>query len=108
DETGLGPGVGANRNLPLAPGSGDDVFLAALEQLCEVVGDFDPASLVVSLGVDSGASDPESPLQVSNDGFRRVGEKIEALDLPTTLVQEGGYDLTALGPDVMAVLAAFL
>jgi acetoin utilization deacetylase AcuC-like enzyme len=108
DETGLGPGIGANRNFPLAPGSGDDVFLAALEQLCEVVEDFEPGSLVVSLGVDSGASDPESPLQVSNDGFRSIGETIKALELPTTLVQEGGYDLGALGPDVMAVLAAFL
>jgi acetoin utilization deacetylase AcuC-like enzyme len=45
---------------------------------------------------------------VSNDGFRSIGEKIKALDLPTALVQEGGYDLGALGPDVMAVLAAFL
>ena len=30
------------------------------------------------------------------------------LGLPTVLIQEGGYNLSALGPDVMAVLAAFL
>jgi acetoin utilization deacetylase AcuC-like enzyme len=26
---------------------------------------------------------------------------------PTVLIQEGGYNLEALGPDVMAVLTAF-
>jgi len=107
DETGIGPGAGANRNFPLTPGGGDEVFLAALDRLCEEVGDFSPGSLVVSLGVDSGVSDPESPLQVSNEGFQSIGAKIKALDLPTTLIQEGGYDLGALGADVMAVLSSF-
>jgi hypothetical protein len=32
---------------------------------------------------------------------------VRSLDLPTLLVQEGGYDLAALGPDVMAVVSAF-
>jgi acetoin utilization deacetylase AcuC-like enzyme len=61
----------------------------------------------VSLGVDSGASDPESPLRVTNDGFLAAGRALAALARPTVLVQEGGYDLGALGPDVMAVLEAF-
>jgi acetoin utilization deacetylase AcuC-like enzyme len=108
EETGVGSGAGANRNFPLPPGSGDDVFLAALDRVCEEVNGFNPSTLVVSLGVDSGASDPESPLQVSNAGFRDIGQRIRDLDLPTVLVQEGGYDLEALGPDVMAVLTPFL
>jgi acetoin utilization deacetylase AcuC-like enzyme len=107
DEVGAGPGEGANLNLPLAPGSDDGGFLDALDRICSRVGDLGPAYLVVSLGVDAGASDPESPLQVSNKGFAAVGERLASLALPTVLVQEGGYDLSALGPDVMAVLAAF-
>jgi len=67
----------------------------------------EPEFLVVSLGVDSGASDPESPLQVSNDGFREIGRRLGSLSTPTVLIQEGGYDLGTLGPDVMAVLEAF-
>ena len=33
-ERGAGPGAGFNRNLPLAPGTGDDGWLAALDALC--------------------------------------------------------------------------
>lgn len=107
-ETGAGPGEGANLNLPLSPGSDDEVFLEALDVICTKVADLRSTHLVVSLGVDAGASDPESPLQVSNHGFRVAGERLAMLGLPTVLIQEGGYNLSALGPDVMAVLAAFL
>jgi acetoin utilization deacetylase AcuC-like enzyme len=62
---------------------------------------------MVSLGVDAGDTDPESPLRVTNQGFLAAGERLESLGLPTVLIQEGGYDLEALGPDVMAVLTAF-
>jgi acetoin utilization deacetylase AcuC-like enzyme len=108
DETGAGQGEGANLNLPLSPGSDDPAFLAALDRICERVADLGPSHLVVSLGVDAGDTDPESPLRVTNRGFFAVGERLESLGLPTVLIQEGGYDLEALGPDVMAVLTAFL
>jgi acetoin utilization deacetylase AcuC-like enzyme len=107
EETGAGDGEGANLNLPLAPGSDDETYLSALDQVCARVEDLTPSLLVVSLGVDAGASDPESPLQVSNRGFTAIGERLASLGLPTVLVQEGGYNLEALGPDVMAVLTAF-
>lgn len=107
DETGSGPGVGRNQNFPLPPGSGDDEVITALRQACELVVGFGAEALVVSLGVDAGAADPESPLRVSNDGFGRIGVHLQGLGLPTLLVHEGGYDLGALGPDTMAVLHAF-
>ena len=107
EETGGGGGEGANLNVPLAPGSGDPEYLAAFDRICERVSGLEAEVLVVSLGVDSGDSDPESPLRVSNDGFREIGDRLASLSKPTVLVQEGGYDLNALGPDVMAVLAAF-
>jgi acetoin utilization deacetylase AcuC-like enzyme len=106
-ETGAGAGEGANLNVPLSPGTGDSGYVAVLDQICAKVATLEPEFLVISLGVDSGASDPESPLQVSNDGFRDIGRRLAALSTPTVLIQEGGYDLRALGPDVMAVLDAF-
>ena len=39
----------------------------------------DADALVVSLGVDAAAADPESPLRVSSDGFREAGRIIGAL-----------------------------
>jgi acetoin utilization deacetylase AcuC-like enzyme len=58
----------------------------------------------MSLGLDAAESDPESPLQVSEDGYRQAGQMIAALG-PTVVIQEGGYDLAALGSLALAALA---
>src|SRR6476660_2022990 len=104
DETGAGPGQGANVNLPLAPGSGDGEWLAAVGQLFELARTREVQAVVVPLGVDAAAGDPESPLRVTAAGFREAGRRIGALGLPTVLVQEGGYDLSTLGDLVAETL----
>jgi acetoin utilization deacetylase AcuC-like enzyme len=93
--------TGTNLNVPLAPGTGDDGWLTAVTEAAEWI---DADALVVPLGVDAAAGDPESPLQVSADGFREAGRIVGALGLPTVLVQEGGYDLEALGALTLAFL----
>ncbi len=104
-ETGAGAGAGANRNLPLAPGSGDRPWLAAVAELAAWAREREPRALVVALGVDAAAGDPESPLAVSADGYRAAGRELGLLGLPTVVVQEGGYDLEAIGGLVAAALA---
>jgi acetoin utilization deacetylase AcuC-like enzyme len=104
DETGLAEGAGANRNAVLPPGAGDDEWLRAVSELIEWVRVNEAKALVVSLGVDAAAGDPESPLQVTATGFRRVGASLGGAKLPTVLVQEGGYDLATIGPLVREVL----
>jgi len=59
------------------------------------------------LGVDVAADDPESPLRISPAGFRAAGRRLGSLQLPTVLVQEGGYDLPRLGSLVLQVLDGF-
>ncbi len=93
---GAGQGLGANRNVPLPPGAGDDAWLAAVARLCEDASAHGAEAIVLSLGVDAAAADPESPLQVTADGYRAAGELIGALG-PVAVVQEGGYDLGSLG-----------
>jgi acetoin utilization deacetylase AcuC-like enzyme len=61
-------------------------------------------ALVVSLGVDAAAEDPESPLLVTADGYRSAGQRLGSLGLPTVIVQEGGYHLPSLGGLVAAHL----
>jgi acetoin utilization deacetylase AcuC-like enzyme len=87
---------GSNLNLPLAPGSGDGPWLEAVEQLAAWA--CGAAGLVVALGVDAAAADPESPLRVSAEAFRKAGRALGGLGVPTVVVQEGGYDLDSLGP----------
>ena len=107
DERGRGAGTGANRNLPLAPGTSDDDWLAAVDMLVNEVRGRGTDVVVVSLGVDAAAADPESPLQVSPAGYRRAGELIGPLG-PVVAVQEGGYDLPSLGGLVVATLGGIV
>ncbi|MET8049632.1 histone deacetylase family protein [Streptosporangium sp. NPDC005286] len=100
DERGGGPGRGANRNLPLAPGTGDEGWLAAIDALCEEVR---AEALVLSLGLDAAVADPESPLRVTADGYGQACRRIAAL-APTVVIQEGGYELTSLGDLTVAAL----
>jgi acetoin utilization deacetylase AcuC-like enzyme len=101
DET----GGGANRNIPLAPGSGDEAWVEAVGELVGWARAGGAEALVVALGVDAAGGDPESPLEVTAAGFQAAGRALGALGLPTVAVQEGGYDLDTLGPLVREVLA---
>jgi acetoin utilization deacetylase AcuC-like enzyme len=93
----------ANLNLPLAPGTGDDGWLAAVRRAAEFAA---PArALVAALGVDAAAGDPESPLEMTAAGYREAGRILGSLGLPTVVVQEGGYDLATIGELVTATLA---
>jgi len=97
-------GGGGNRNLPLAPGAGDAEWVGAVAELAAWARDAGAEAAVVALGVDAAAGDPESPLAVTADGFRAAGRALGSLGLPLVLVQEGGYDLDAIGPLVHATL----
>ncbi|HLK45714.1 MAG TPA: hypothetical protein VKT18_06975, partial [Acidimicrobiales bacterium] len=92
----------SNLNLPLAPGTGDDAWLAAVGAAASFTRG--ARALVVALGVDAAAGDPESPLQVTADGYREAGRILAELELPTVVVQEGGYDLATIGELVVAAL----
>ncbi|HUC57641.1 MAG TPA: hypothetical protein VMA95_09590 [Streptosporangiaceae bacterium] len=107
-ERGSGVGLGANLNVPLAPGTGDEGWLAGVDALCQDIRSRGADAVVVSLGVDAADADQESPLRVTADGYRRGGSLIAGLGLPVVAVQEGGYDLGSLGDLVVAALSGML
>ncbi|TQK05297.1 histone deacetylase family protein [Herbaspirillum sp. SJZ107] len=100
DETGAGPGAGANMNLPLARGAGSTQWFAALETACLKMAGFAPQALVVSLGV-------QSHFGLGTGDFLRLGERLGYLGLPTAFMLEGGDAGPALGVDVVNVLDGF-
>ncbi|MEA2367047.1 MAG: hypothetical protein QOI32_2559 [Thermoleophilaceae bacterium] len=101
DERGVGD---SNRNVALPPGAGDDVWAEAVTGLASWARERGAEALVVALGVDAADTDPASPLAVTAAGFRAAGRALGALRLPTVLVQEGGYDLDAVGGLVCELL----
>ena len=95
---------GRNRNLTLPPGTGDEGWVESVTALAGWVRAGGAQALVVALGVDAAGDDPESPLAVTREGFRAAGRALGALGLPTVVVQEGGYDLDAIGDLVCEAL----
>src|SRR5262245_13710651 len=108
EERGRGRGVGANLNVALPPGAGDEVWLAGLARICAEVAAFGPEAVVLSLGVDAAVDDPESPLQVTVDGYRRAGAFVGELGVPVVAVHEGGYHLPTVGELTVAALAGLI
>jgi acetoin utilization deacetylase AcuC-like enzyme len=106
-EIGADLGAGANRNICLVPGSGDDAWLAAVGELAGWARAGGAKALVIALGVDAAGGDPESPLEVSSAGYAEAGRMLAQLDLPTVIVQEGGYELATIGELVAAFLEGF-
>jgi len=107
DETGSGEGKGYNFNLPLERGRGDKDFLEALSAALLRVRQFEPGALVLALGLDAHESDPFKGLALSTGAFHRVAQQVSALDLPTVIVQEGGYANPALGENLASFLTGF-
>ena len=99
-------GRGSTTNFPLAAGTDDDAYLAALERALDAVDDFDPAIVVVSLGLDTFGGDPICDLALTTDGFRRCGAAVAARGRPLVVLQEGGYAGEALGANAVAWLTA--
>jgi len=106
-ERGEGAGLGTNLNIPLPLGTGDDGYMQSLDVAAKAIKAFAPGALVVALGLDASEHDPLRGLAVTTDGFRRIGEAIAGMGLPTVFVQEGGYLSDILGQNLTAVLGGF-
>jgi acetoin utilization deacetylase AcuC-like enzyme len=102
DEIGEAEGTGATFNVPLIPGTGDSGWLDGVRRVAEFASGAE--ALVISLGVDAAAADPESPLAVSQTGYSRAGGLLADLGIPSVIVFEGGYHL----PTLAGLMAAFI
>jgi acetoin utilization deacetylase AcuC-like enzyme len=106
-ERGVGVGLGYNLNIPLARGTGDAAYLAVLKTATAQIRAFAPGAVVVALGLDASVGDPFNGLAITTTGFTAIGHEISRLDVPTVLVQEGGYLAPALADNLEAVLTGF-
>ncbi|MBE0399882.1 histone deacetylase family protein [Halomonas sp. FME1] len=108
DERGQGAGLGYNLNLPMPHGSPESVFFDRLEQACQAIRLFEPDAIVLALGFDIYALDPQAKVTVSTPGFCELGRKVAGLNVPTLVVQEGGYYLEGLEANAVSFFAGLL
>jgi acetoin utilization deacetylase AcuC-like enzyme len=108
DEGGEGPGEGSNYNWPLPQTTDDTSYLDALHQALEIIKDFSPRYLIVSVGFDFIKGDPIGCFNVTSQGLSEIGKQIADLGLPTVITQEGGYLMEELGDLATTFLNAFV
>lgn len=97
DETGAGEGAGFNLNIPLPEKLDGERYLRALGRAIRKITAFAPRYLVLCLGLDTAKGDPTGSWSLSARDFAAVGRTIGALEMPTMVVQEGGYRNRVLG-----------
>ncbi|MEM6973173.1 MAG: histone deacetylase family protein [Pseudomonadota bacterium] len=107
DETGEGPGEGANLNLPLPRATGWQDWSAALDHALARIAAHGAEALVVSLGVDTYKGDPISFFTLETPDFTAMGARIAKARLPTVFVMEGGYAIAEIGLNTAGVLIGF-
>ena len=111
-DVGEGEGRGFTVNLPVPPGSGNEVWVSLVEHVVvPLARAFEPQLVLVSAGYDAHRDDLLADCTVTEEGFaamaRAVSRACESLAAPVGGVLEGGYALGALGCLVAATLQAF-
>ena len=108
EERGEGAGLGYNLNLPMPHGSKEAVFFERLADACQAIRLFEPDALVLALGFDIYERDPQAKVAVSTAGFAELGRRVAELNVPTLVVQEGGYYLEGLEANAVSFFEGLL
>lgn len=97
DEIGVGEGEGFNVNIALPETQDGGQYRMALTKAVKRIRHFAPAFLVIALGLDPAKGDPTGTWSLGPKDFEENGRLIRTLNLPTVIVQEGGYRTRTLG-----------
>jgi acetoin utilization deacetylase AcuC-like enzyme len=96
DEIGTGKGAGFTINVPLPPGSGDDIYANALQYTLPVALEFNPDVVAVSAGFDAHQYDLLLDLRLTVDAFYKTGVMLAEHFSTVFATLEGGYNVEEL------------
>ncbi|ONI01524.1 hypothetical protein PRUPE_6G143900 [Prunus persica] len=100
DELGEAEGFGYNLNIPLPNGTGDRGYRHAMTELVVLaIQKFEPEMMVLVIGQDSSAFDPNGRQCLTMEGYQEIGRIVRSLadrhcSGRLLIVQEGGYHVT--------------
>ncbi len=97
DERGEGVGSGYNLNFPLPEIRTGGQYRETLQKAISAIQEFAPDFLVVALGLDPAKGDPTGTWSLIAKDFEANGRMLGRMQLPTLVVQEGGYRTRTLG-----------
>jgi acetoin utilization deacetylase AcuC-like enzyme len=110
NERGGERGEGYTLNVPLPAGSGDEVYLRAMQEVVvPALEAYQPELLLISAGFDAHRNDPLAQMNLTTGCFAAFARMMQAIAVRScngrvALVLEGGYNLQALGESVVAVI----
>lgn len=107
EERGQGEGRGFNFNYPMPIGTDEETYQANLEKAVRQIRRFKPAFLVISLGFDTYITDPIGGFRLTTPYYQKAAGTIRVVSVPTLIVQEGGYDLSSLGENLVSFLRGY-
>jgi acetoin utilization deacetylase AcuC-like enzyme len=112
-DAGSGSGEGYTINLPVPPGSGEELWLALLDEVVlPAARSFSPQLVLVSAGFDAHERDPLAHCRLQTSSFvamaARVRELARGLTAPLGVVLEGGYNIGVLAECVCEALPALV
>ena len=94
DEIGVGDGKGYAVNLPMPPGTYDDIYFKAFgEVVVPLIRAYGPDVLVLEAGADTLAGDPLAGLSLTNNVFVDIINNLLAFDKPILATGGGGYNV---------------
>ena len=94
DEIGAGDGEGYTVNLPMPPGTYDDIYLKAFrEVVVPLIRAYKPDVLVLEAGADTLQGDPLAGLSLTNNVMVDVINNLLAFDVPILATGGGGYNV---------------
>jgi acetoin utilization deacetylase AcuC-like enzyme len=110
-DVGEGDGAGFTVNLPVPPGSGDELWISLIDHVVVPLAyAFTPQLVLVSAGYDAHRDDPTADCAVTEAGYagmtRAIAHACAHLAVPVGVVLEGGYAPGPLGRSVAATLQA--
>ncbi|MBK5218791.1 MAG: histone deacetylase [Thermoleophilia bacterium] len=110
-DLGSGPGEGYTVNLPVPPGSGEEIWLSLVEHIVVPIAEsFGPELILISAGFDGHREDLLAGCNLEASSFAQmtchVRDLARRLGVPLGAVQEGGYHLGSLVESLLATMAA--
>ncbi len=105
DEIGAARGEGFSINVPLPPGSADDIFIDAVRHFLPMAKAFQPDVVAVSAGFDAHWNEPLLDLKVSNNAYYEIGNILRSEFDQIFAALEGGYNRSDLPKCVFNFLA---
>ena len=93
DQIGEDAGKGYTVNVPLPPGSGDEIYMNALHKVLPIAEQFAPDVVAVSAGFDAHQHDLLLDLRLSVNTYYRLGKLLGSTFENIFATLEGGYNV---------------